>query len=177
MFNRYLKILTYHKMTWIEETEMDIFTAIVYLDHDKLLDFHSSPGNGLPLGVVFFALVVKNIDMIEMIEFLLVDLKYEWYNYYADYLKNYTEERMKIRDILWVVRDDQWLNAYRLAISTDNINELEYLCMFNYNLTDDGHMLEYAISSGHSNATQVLRRFMGTNREIINTIIGFLQEI
>jgi len=26
-----------------KETEMDIFTAIVYLDHDKLLDFHSSP--------------------------------------------------------------------------------------------------------------------------------------
>jgi len=96
-------------MAWIEETKMDIFTAIVYLDHNKLLEFHSSPGNGLPLDVVLFALVVKNI---EMIEFLLVDLKYEWYDYYANYLKNYMEEeRMKIRDILWVVRDDQWLNA------------------------------------------------------------------
>jgi len=80
-------------MTWIVETEMDIFTAIVYLDYDKLIDCHSFPGNGLPSDVVFFALVVKNI---EMIEFLLVDLKYEWYNYYAVYLKNYTEEeRMK----------------------------------------------------------------------------------
>jgi hypothetical protein len=58
-------------MTWIEETEMDIFTAIVYSDHNKLLDFHRTPGNGLPLDVVFFALVVKNIDMIE---FLLIDL-------------------------------------------------------------------------------------------------------
>jgi len=65
------EIITYHKMTWIEETKMHIFTAIVYSDHDKLLDFHSSPGNGLPSDVVFFALVVKNIDMIE---FLLVDL-------------------------------------------------------------------------------------------------------
>jgi len=116
-------------MTWLEETKMDTFTAIVYSDHDKLLDYHHSPGNGLPSDVVFFALVMKNI---EMIEFLLVDLKYEWHDYYANYLKNYTEEeRMKIRDILWVVRDDQWLNAYRLAVSTDNINELEYLCMFN----------------------------------------------
>jgi len=87
---------------------------------------------------------MKNIDMIE---FLLVDLKYEWYNYYANYLKNYTEEeRMKIRDVLQVVRDDQWLNGYRLAISTNNKNELEYLCMFNYNLMDDGNLLEYAIS-------------------------------
>jgi len=148
----------------------------VYSGHNKLLDFHSSPGNSLPWDVVFFALVMKNIDMIE---FLLVDLKYECYDYYANYIKNYTEEeRMKIRDILWVVRDDQWLNAYRLAVSTDNINKLEYLCMFNYNLTDDGCMLEYAISSGHFNAAQFLvRRFMGTNREIINTIIGFLQEI
>jgi len=46
-----------------------------------------------------------------------------------NYLKNYMEERMKIRDILWVVRDDQWLNAYRLAVSTDNINTLDYLGM------------------------------------------------
>jgi len=101
-------------MTWLEETEMDIFTALVYSDHNKLLDYHHSPGNGLPLDVVFFALV-------------MVDLKYEWYNYYANYPKNYMdEERMKIRDILRVVRDDQWLNAYRLAVSTDNINKLEY---------------------------------------------------
>jgi len=130
----------------------------------------------LPSDVVFFALVVKNI---EMIEFLLVDLKYEWYNYYAVYLKNYTEEeRMKIRDFLQVVRGDQWLNAYRLAVSTDNINDLEYFCMFNYNLMDDGCMLEYAISSGHFNtALFLIRRFVGTNREIINTIIGLLQEI
>jgi len=85
-----------------------------------------------------------------MIEFLLVDLKYEWYDYYANYLKNYMEEeRMKIRDLLQVVRGDKCLNAYRLAISTDNQNELEYLCMFNYNLMDDRCMLEYAISSGH----------------------------
>jgi len=77
-----------------------------------------------------------------------------------------------------VVRGDQWLNAYRLAVSTDNINELEYFCMFNYNLMDDGRMLEYAISSGHFKAAQFLvRRFMGMIREIINTIIGFLQEI
>jgi len=83
----------------------------------------------------------------------LVDLKYEWYNYYANYLNNYTEEeRMKIGDFLQVVRGDQWLNAYRLAVSTDNINELECLWMFNYNLMDDGRMLEYAISSGHFNA-------------------------
>jgi len=68
---------------------MDIFTAIVYSDYDKLIDCHSFPGNGLPLDVVFFALVVKNIDIIE---FLLVDLKYEWYNCCAVYLKNYTEE-------------------------------------------------------------------------------------
>jgi len=114
-----------------------------------------------------------------MIEFLLIDLKYIWYDYYANYLKNYTEEEiMKIRDILRVVRDDQWLNAKRLAISTDNIDKLEYLCMFNYNLMDDGRMLEYAISSGDFNTAQFfIRRFMGTNREIINTIIGFLQEI
>jgi len=127
-------------------------------DHDKLLDYHHSPGNGLPLNVVFFALVMKNI---EMIDFLLVDFKYEWHDYYADYLKNYTEEeRTKTRDILQVVRDDQWLNAYRLAISTDNINELEYLCMFNYDLMEDGHMLEYTISSGRFNASQFLiRRF------------------
>jgi len=60
-------------MTWIQETEMDIFTAIVYLDYDKLIDCHNFPGNGIPLDVVFFALVVvaKNI---EMKEFLLVDL-------------------------------------------------------------------------------------------------------
>jgi len=114
-----------------------------------------------------------------MIEVLLVDLRYEWYNYYAVYLKNYTEEeRMKIRDFLQVVRGDQWLNAYRLAVSTDNINDLEYFCMFNYNLMDDGCMLEYAISSGHFNtALFLIRRFVGTNREIINTIIGLLQEI
>jgi len=41
-------------MTWIEETEMDIFTAVVYSDHNKLLDYHRSPGNGLP-SVVFLA--------------------------------------------------------------------------------------------------------------------------
>jgi len=77
------------------------------------------------LDLVFFALVMKNIDMIE---FLLVDLKYEWYYYYANYLENYMEEeRMKIRDILRVVKDDQWLNAYRLAVSTDNINK--YICV------------------------------------------------
>jgi len=157
-------------MTWIEETKMDIFTAIVYLDHNKLLDFHSSPGNGLPLDVVFFALVMKNI---EMIKFLLVDLKYEWYDYYAVYLKNFMEEeRMKIRDFLQLVRADQWLCAYRLAILTDNINKLEYLCMFNYNLTDDRNMLNYAISSKHFNAAWFLiKRFVGTNREIINTMI------
>jgi len=62
---------------------------------------------------------------------------------------------MKIKDILRVVRDDQWLNAYRLAISTGNISKLEYLCMFNYDLTD-GRMLEYAISSGHFNAARFL---------------------
>jgi len=68
--------------------------------------------------------------------------------------------------------------TYRLAISTGNINELEYLCMFDYNLMDDGSMLEYAISSGHFNTAQFLiRRFVGTNREIINMIIGILQEI
>jgi len=44
---------------------MDIFIAIVYLDHNKLLDYHRSPGNGLPSGVVFFALVMKNIEMID----------------------------------------------------------------------------------------------------------------
>jgi len=131
--------------------------------------------------VGFFALVMKNI---EMIEFLLVDLKYDLYDYYAVNLKNYTEEER--RDFLQAVdlknyteeeRGD-FLHAYRLAISTNNINELEHLCMFNYNLMDDGCMLEYAISSGHFNAGQFLvRRFMGTNREIINMIIGFLQEI
>jgi len=89
---------------------MDIFTAVVYSDHNKLLDYHCSPGNGLPSDVVFFAVVMKNI---EMIEFLLVDLKYEWYDYYAVYLKNYTEEEiMKIRDFLQVVKGEQWLNAY-----------------------------------------------------------------
>jgi len=62
-------------MTWIEEAEIDVITAIVYSDHNKLIEFHSSPGNGLPSDVVFFALVVKNIDMVE---FLLADLKYEW---------------------------------------------------------------------------------------------------
>jgi len=61
-------------MAWIEENEMDIFTAVVYSDQDKLLEYHCSPGNGLPSDIVFFALVMKNI---EMIEFLLVDLKYE----------------------------------------------------------------------------------------------------
>jgi len=64
--------------------------------------------------VVFFAVVMKNI---EMIEFLLVELNYEWYDYYAVYLKNFTEEeRMKIRDFLQLVRADQWLCAYRLAV-------------------------------------------------------------
>jgi len=43
---------------------------------------------------------------------------------------------------------------------------------------DDGCMLEYAISSGHFNAAQFfIRMFVGTNREIINMIIGLLQEI
>jgi len=49
-------------MTWLEENEMDIFTAVVYSGHDKLLDYHHSPGNGLPSDVVFFALVMKNRD-------------------------------------------------------------------------------------------------------------------
>jgi len=163
-------------MTWIEENEMDIFTAVVYSDQDKLLEYHHSPGNGLPSDVAFFAVVMKNI---EMIEFLLVDLKYEWYDYYAVYLKNFTEEeRMKIRDFFQLVRADQWLSAYRLPILTDNASKLEYLCMFNDDLTDDGHMLKYAISSGHLEAAQFLiKRFVGTNREVINTMIELLQEI
>jgi len=50
--------------------------------------------------------------------------------------------------------------------------------MFNYDLTDDGHMLNYAISSGHLDAAQFLiKRFVGTNREVINTMIELLLEI
>jgi len=50
--------------------------------------------------------------------------------------------------------------------------------MFNYNLTDDGRMLNYAISSGHFKGAQFLiRRLVGTNREIINTMIGFSRNI
>jgi len=80
-------------MTWIEETEMDIFTAVAHSDQDKLLEYHHHhPGNGLPSDVVFFAEVMKNI---EMIEFLLVELGYEWYDYYAVCLKNFTEEERK----------------------------------------------------------------------------------
>jgi len=57
-------------MTWIEENEMDIFTAIVYSDQDKLLEYHRShSGNGLPSDIIFFAVVMKNIEMI-YIEFL-----------------------------------------------------------------------------------------------------------
>jgi len=88
-----------------------------------------------------------------MIEFLLVELKYKWYDYYAVYLKSFTEEeRMKIRDFLQLLRADQWLRAYRLAVLTENVSNLEYICMFNYDLTDDRHMLDYAISSGHLDA-------------------------
>jgi len=58
MSNHYLKILTYHKMTWIEENEMDILTAVVYSDQDK---YHHSPGNGLPSDVVFFAVAMNDI--------------------------------------------------------------------------------------------------------------------
>jgi len=73
---------------------------------------------------------------------------------------------MKIRDFFQLVRADQWLSAYRLAILTDNVSNLEYLCMFNIDLTDDGSMLDYAISSGHLDAAQFLiKRFVGTNRE------------
>jgi len=156
-------------MTWIEETEMDIFTAIVYSDQDKLLECHCSPRNGLPSDVVFFDVVIKNI---EMIEFILVELGYD---YYTVYLKKFKEEeRMKIRDFLQLVRADQWLYPYRL---TDNVSNLEYLYIFNYDLTDDGHMLNYAISSGHLDAAQLLiKRFVGTNREVINTMIDLLQE-
>jgi len=50
--------------------------------------------------------------------------------------------------------------------------------MFNYDLTDDGHILDYAISSGHLDATRFLKkRFVGTDREVINTMIELLQEI
>jgi len=49
-------------MTWIEENEMDIFTTLVHSDQDKLLEHHCSPGNGLASDVVFFAVVLKNID-------------------------------------------------------------------------------------------------------------------
>jgi len=59
MSNDYLNILTYHKMAWKEENKMDIFTAVVYSDQDKLLEYHRSPGNGLPSDVVFFAVVMK----------------------------------------------------------------------------------------------------------------------
>jgi len=124
-------------MTWIEENKMDIFTAAVYSDQDKLLEF-LSPGNGLHSDIIFFAVVMKKI------EFLLVDLKNEWYDYYAVYLKNFTEEeRMKIRDFFQLVRADQWLSANRLAISTDNLSNSENLCMSDYDLTDDGRMLDY----------------------------------
>jgi len=46
-------------MAWKEENKMDIFTAVVYSDQDKLLEYHCSPGNGLPSDVVFFAVVMK----------------------------------------------------------------------------------------------------------------------
>jgi len=119
----------------------------------------------------FFAVVMKNI---EMTEFLLVDLKYEWDEYYAVYLKNLTEEeRIKIRDFLQLVRADHWLCAYRLAVSKDNVSNLEYLYMFNYDLTDRGYMLDHAIASGHLDAAQFLiKRFVGTNREVINTMMS-----
>jgi hypothetical protein len=163
-------------MTWIEENEMDIFSAVVYSDHNRLLEYHNSPGNGLPSDVVFFALVTKNI---EMIEFLLLDLKYDWYDYYAIYLKNFTEEeKIKIRDFLQLKRADQWLYEYRYAVLTDNVSELEYLSMFNYDLTDGGHILDSAISSGHYDSARfLLKRFVGTNRGVINTVIEMLQEI
>jgi len=39
-------------------------------------------------------------------------------------------------------------------------------------------MLDLAISSGHLDAAQFLiKRFVGTNREAINTMIKLLQEI
>jgi len=61
-------------MTWIEETEMDIFTAVVYSNHDKLLEYHCSPGNGLPSDVVFFAVVMNDrISLGRLIFVLLVD--------------------------------------------------------------------------------------------------------
>jgi len=83
----------------------------------------------------------------------LVELKYKWYDYYAVYLKNFTEEeRMKIRDFLQMKRADQWLYAYRLAVLTGNVSNLEYLCMVNSDLKDGGYMLDYAISSGHLDA-------------------------
>jgi len=146
-------------MTWIEENEMDIFTAVVYSDQDKLLEYNCSPGNGLPLDIVFFALVMKNI---EMIEFLLVDLKYEWYDYYAVYLKNFMEEeRMKIRDFFQLVRADQWLSAYRLAMLTDNVSNLEYLCMFDYDLTDV-RLCYFFWTFRHS--TVLNKEVVGTNR-------------
>jgi len=106
-------------------------------------------------------------------------LKYEWYDYYENQIQNFTEEeKMKIRDFLRLKREDQWLQEYRLAVSTDNISELEYLCMFNYDLTNDGQMIHYAVSSGHlASARFLLKRFMGTNRETIDRVIALLQEM
>jgi len=133
MSNHYLNILTYHKITWIEEKEMDIFTAVV----------HSGEQN-----IKKNMVVMKNI---EMIEFLLVDLKYEWCDYYAVYLKNFMEEeRMKTRDFLQLVRADQWLYAYRLAVLTDNVSDLEYLCMFNYDLMVYARLCYLFWAFGHS---------------------------
>jgi len=163
-------------MTWIRSDEIEIYDAVKSSDYNKLMEYHISPGNGLPNDVIYFAVIVKNL---EMIEFLLLDLKYEWYDYYADYLKNFTEEeRMKIRDLLRLKREDQWLQEYRLAVSTDNISELEYLCMFNHDLTDDGQMIHYAVSSGHLDSARfLLKRFVGTNRETIDRVIALLQEM
>jgi len=74
-----------------------------------------------------------------------------------------------------LVRADQWLHAYILAVLTDNVSNLEYLCMFNNDLTDGGYMLDYSISSGHLDAALFLiERFVGTNREVINTMIELL---
>jgi len=47
----------------------------------------------------------------------------------------------------------------------NNVSDLGYLCMFNYDLTADGHMLNYAISSGHLDTARFLiKRLVGTNR-------------
>jgi len=77
---------------------IDIFNAMVHSDQDKLLEYHCSPGNGLPSDVVFFAVVMKNIEMIEFL------LKYDWDEFYLNNFKE--EERMKIRDFLQLKRAD-----------------------------------------------------------------------